>query len=93
LRPGGILLIEDIIFSFDPEEAETALAGWCAAAPTDPAHGWTAAQLAEHVRTEYSTFSWLLEAMIERAGFDIRERWLSENNIYGAYTCLRRADA
>ena len=29
---------------------------------------WTRADVEEHVRDEYSTFSWVMEAMIERCG-------------------------
>ena len=47
------------------------------------------AQLAEHVRTEHSTFTWLLEPMLERAGFEVRPRSLSDDGIYAAYTCVR----
>jgi SAM-dependent methyltransferase len=63
LVSGGILRLRDIVYSFDPRDAETALEQWFAQAPGDPAHGWTAAQLAEHVREEHSTFTWLLEAV------------------------------
>jgi predicted TPR repeat methyltransferase len=45
----------------------SAIASWLAAAPEDPRHGWTAAQLAEHVRNEHSTFTWLLEPMLEES--------------------------
>jgi hypothetical protein len=66
-----------------------ALASWFAAAPEDPAAGWTAAQLAEHVREEHSTFAWLLEQMLERAGLEILDRSLSPTRTYAAYTCLK----
>lgn len=90
LEPGGVLLLEDLVYSFEPGEADTAIAPWLAAAPDDPAAGWTAAELAEHVREEYSTFTWLLEPMLERVGFEIRDRWLSPTRMYAAYTCVRR---
>lgn len=90
LRPGGVLRLRDLVYSFEPGEADMAIARWLAAAPDDPAIGWTAAQLAEHVREEHSTFTWLLEAMIERVGFEIRDRWLSPSGVYAAYTCVRR---
>lgn len=51
-------------------------------APENPALGWTAPELAEHVHEEDSTFTWLLEPMLERAGFEIRDRWLGPNRIY-----------
>ena len=90
LRPGGVLLLQDIVYSFEPADASTAFAIWLASAPTDSSKGWTAEQLAEHAREEYSTFTWLLEPMLERAGFEIRTRRPSQNAIYAAYTCIRR---
>ena len=89
LRPGGVLLLEDLVYSFEPGEADTVIAAWLAAAPDDSAMGWTAAELAEHVREEHSTFTWLLEPMLERVGFEIRDRWLSPTRTYAAYTCVR----
>jgi hypothetical protein len=38
---------------------------------------------------EHSTFTWLLEPMLERAGFDVAARLLSNDGIYAAYTCVR----
>src|SRR3954469_20582142 len=40
LRPGGVLLLEDLVYSFEPAEARAAIAAWLAAAPADPAQGW-----------------------------------------------------
>jgi SAM-dependent methyltransferase len=90
LKPGGLFVLQDLIFSFEPKDAETAIGRWLDAAPTDPARGWTAEQLAEHVRDEHSTYSWLLEPMLDRAGFDIEDRWFSESRIYGGYRCRKR---
>ncbi len=89
LQPGGVLLLRDIVYSFEPIDASAAITAWLASAPMNPSKGWTADQLAEHVREEYSTFTWLLEPMLERAGFEIRLRRPSENGIYAAYTCIR----
>jgi SAM-dependent methyltransferase len=90
LRPGGVLRLRDIVYSFEPGDADATIADWLATAPADPAVGWTAEQLAEHVREEHSTFTWLLEPMLERAGFEIRDRSLSPTRTYAAYTCIRR---
>ena len=54
----------------------------------NPADGYTAADYAEHVRTEYSTFRWLLEPMIAAAGFVITEVTY-ERRLYAAYTCVK----
>jgi hypothetical protein len=42
---------------------------------------------------EHSTFTWLLEPMLARSGFEIKERHLSANGIYAAYVCTRRSRA
>ena len=90
LRPGGVLLLQDIVYSFEPAEASDAFAAWLDSAPIDPSKGWTAEQLAEHIREESSTFSWLLEPMLERVGFEIRKRRPSQSATYAACTCIRR---
>ena len=89
LPDGGILRLRDLVYSFEPEEAEEAITSWLSAAAEDPAEGWTAAELAEHVRAEHSTFTWLLEPMLERVGLTIHDRWVSPSRIFAAYTCVR----
>jgi hypothetical protein len=86
LRPGGILRLRDLVFDFEPSEAEERLEAWLAGAVDDPAVGWTPSELAEHVRTEFSTFSWLLEPLLERTGFEILDREY-RRSAYGCYTC------
>jgi SAM-dependent methyltransferase len=90
LAEGGTLVLRDIVYAFEPSEADAVLAAWYAAAVDDPAEGWTAAELEHHVRTEHSTFSWLLEPLLERAGFEIRDRWYSESRTYARYVCAKR---
>ena len=90
LRRRGVLLLTDLVYGFDPDEADDAVEAWLAGAATDPGLGWTAVELAEHVRDEHSTFTWLLEPMLARCGFEIRDRWLSESRTYASYTCVRR---
>ena len=90
LRPGGILVLRDIVYAFEPDEAAAVLEAWYDAAPADPAAGWTADELEQHVRSEHSTFAWLLEPMLEHAGFEIRDRWFSESRTYARYVCTQR---
>jgi SAM-dependent methyltransferase len=86
---GGVLRLRDLVYDFEPRDAEPAMAAWMAGAVDDPARGWTAVELAEHVRLEHSTFSWLFEPMLERCGFEILEREYVRG-AYGAYTLRRR---
>jgi ubiquinone/menaquinone biosynthesis C-methylase UbiE len=89
LCPGGLLRLRDLVFDFDPAEAGERIEAWLAGAVTDPTAGWTAHELAEHVRTEYSTYRWLLECLLERTGLDILDVSY-RRGVYGAYTCRLR---
>lgn len=89
LRPGGVLRLRDLVFSCGPDEVEAVVDAWLAAAPERPEHGWTRAELETHLRTEHSTFSWLLEPMLERAGFSIREAEYGAGRTHAAYVCVR----
>jgi SAM-dependent methyltransferase len=89
LRPGGLFRLRDIVFSFDPAQAEDAIERWLAAAPERAEDGWTRKELQVHLRTEYSTFTWVLEPMLERCGLTIREARYGEGGIFADYLCKR----
>ena len=88
LRPGGILRLRDLIYDFRPGEADQVFRGWLEHAAENPAEGYTADDYAEHIRTEFSTFRWLLEPMLARAGFEIVTAEF-EGRLYGAYTGIK----
>ncbi len=90
LRPGGVLLLRDLVYSFDPSEAGGVIEAWLAGAAARPEVGWTRDELATHLRGEYSTFSWLLAPLIERSGFAIREAQHRPSGTYAAYLCVKR---
>jgi ubiquinone/menaquinone biosynthesis C-methylase UbiE len=92
LRPGGVLRLRDLIFDFAPGEADAVFRDWFANAATDPAAGYTAADYAEHIRTEHSTFRWLLEPMLAAAGFEVTDVSYARR-LYGAYTCVKTGNA
>jgi len=88
MQPGALLRIRDLVYDFQPSEADEVFARWFAQAADDPGVGYTGSDLAEHVRTEYSTFRWLFEPMLAAAGFDIVTAEF-DGSIYGAYTCVK----
>ena len=90
LRPGGVLRLRDLIYDFRPDEAAGVFRGWFAHAADDPAAGYTAEDYAVHIRTEFSTYRWLLEPILAAAGFEIVTAEF-ERRLYGAYTCVRSA--
>ena len=87
LAPGGTFILRDIVYSCDPVEFAEVLESWFAAAPTDPNEGWTRHELEAHVRDEHSTFSWLLEPMLQHAGLEIGDAWYSGSRTYARYVC------
>lgn len=89
LRPGGIARIRDLIFDFDPSEADEKIEAWMEGAVADLAVGYTAGELAEHLRGEFSTYSWLFEEMLDKVGFEVVDRSFVRS-AHGAYTCVRR---
>jgi SAM-dependent methyltransferase len=91
LRPGGLLRLSDVVYGFEPAEAEDRLEEWMSTLASDDVEGgWTRAELEEHVRDEHSTFTWLLEPMIERAGFTIERAEYSDDAIFAHYLCARQ---
>jgi len=89
LRPGGVLRLRDLIYDFRPAETEEVFRNWFGHAAADPAQGYTSEDYAEHIRTEYSTFRWLLEPMLAATGFETVAAEF-QGRLYGAYTCVKR---
>jgi SAM-dependent methyltransferase len=89
LRPGGVLRLRDLVYAFEPAEAERVIEAWVAGGAARPEDGWTRPELETHVREEHSTYAWLLEAMLRHAGFEVREATVSPSRTYAAYTCVR----
>jgi ubiquinone/menaquinone biosynthesis C-methylase UbiE len=85
LRAGGVLRLWDVVFHFDPPEAADRIEAWCATGADDVDADWTRAELEEHVRDEHSTYTWLLEPMIERCGFEIERASYSDDRIFARY--------
>jgi SAM-dependent methyltransferase len=90
LRPGGILRLWDVVYDFAPSEVEERIEAWCATAGDAVDRDWVRAELEEHVRDEHSTFTWLLEPMIERSGFEIAATERSDDGVFARYV-LRAA--
>ncbi len=93
LRIGGIMRLSDAVYGFAPAQARAHLERWMASVPAHPVGStWTRPELEEHVRDENSTFTWLLEPMIERAGFVIERADYSDDLIFAHYICTKAPD-
>jgi ubiquinone/menaquinone biosynthesis C-methylase UbiE len=85
LRAGGVLRLWDVVYDFAPAEAADRIEAWCATGGDAVEAAWSRAELEEHVRDEHSTFSWLLEPMIMRSGFEITRAEHSEDGVFAKY--------
>ena len=90
LRTGGVLRLRDLVFAFDLSDAERFIAEWLDAGAERPEEGWTREELEVHLRDEHSTFSWLLEPMLEQAGFRVEQAEYGPVRVYAAYVCRKR---
>jgi SAM-dependent methyltransferase len=86
LRPGAVLRVRDLVYACEPHELGEVVSAWVAGGVDRPEDGWTRAEREQHVREEFSTFSWLLESMLERTGFET-ERAEFRSRIYADYVC------
>ena len=89
MKADGILRLRDFIFSFDIAETEQFVETWLGGATANSDAGWTRAELETHLRTEHSTFHWLLEPMLTQAGFTIQDAQPVASKVYTSYTCRK----
>lgn len=85
VRLGGVLRLSDVVYNVGPREAEECIEAWRATGGSEVEGKWIRAARGEHVRDEYSTFTWLLEPMIERSGFEIENASYSPDGFWAKY--------
>ena len=90
LPVGGTLRLRDLVFSYESGDVEAGIAAWLDRAAASSDDGWTREELETHIREEFSTFTWLLEPMLERAGFEIVTAEYAPIGAYADYVCVRR---
>ncbi len=66
LKPGGMFWFKDVVFGFDPGDYTRAFDEALASFPAAFHDPWVG-----HVNREFSTQSWIMEGLLERAGFRI----------------------
>jgi hypothetical protein len=70
LKPGGKFYLFDVVFSFDANEHRSAVDGWVQSTSQNVGPEFKE-EVETHIRDEYSTFDWIMEGLLERAGFKI----------------------
>ncbi|MBL8327652.1 MAG: methyltransferase domain-containing protein [Rubrivivax sp.] len=88
LKPGGTLLLRDVVYSCEPAALKATLDDWLQWMQAE--RGYSRDENLTHVRDEHSTFDWILQGLIERAGFRI-EQARHARGVYATYFCRRPA--
>jgi SAM-dependent methyltransferase len=70
LKPGGRFFLFDVVFPSDMNGYEARFDGWIQSM-ADKVGMEFAAEAETHIREEHSTFDWILEGLLKRAGFII----------------------
>jgi ubiquinone/menaquinone biosynthesis C-methylase UbiE len=86
----GQLYIHDVVFQFPPGEFAARIDAWIdrlASVAGDAFRG----EIETHIRDEYSTFGWILEGMLDRAGFVVEKR-ASSDGFVTEYACRKVAE-
>jgi ubiquinone/menaquinone biosynthesis C-methylase UbiE len=87
VKNGGILYIFDVVFNFEPQEYHKRIDPWIDAFEAQAGAEFRA-EVETHIRDEFSTFNWILEGMIRRAGFEI-EKSRSADGFITEYMCRK----
>ncbi|MBD2430218.1 MULTISPECIES: class I SAM-dependent methyltransferase [Fischerella] len=90
LKLGGVFYLRDVIFSFLASEYQTSINHWIEHSAKPEGEGWTVKDFEMHVREEYSTFAWIIEGMLTRAGFEIKEVSYPTSTV-AEYVCVKNS--
>ncbi|MGF1609520.1 MAG: class I SAM-dependent methyltransferase [Kiloniellales bacterium] len=91
LRPGGLLFLRDVVFSFPPADYAAGVEVWIETMAQAPGAGFTRADFETHLREEYSTYAWIIEGMLTRAGFRIEAADYA-SGAYASYCCRKAGE-
>lgn len=89
LKPGGLFYLWDVIFSFPPAEYAEHLRQLVDDFGRTDGQGFSRADFEAHLREEFSTYAWILEGLLDRAGFDVVSTEFPRPT-HGEFVCRRR---
>jgi putative AdoMet-dependent methyltransferase len=87
LKTGGKLYLFDVVFTFTIQDHQKAI-GQMINQMQDAAGDSMADELKVHIRDEFSTYDWIMEGLLEKAGFSIDSMEVKADNIRG-YVCSK----
>ncbi len=84
LRPNGILVLQDVIFSFDIDKYKYMLNKWV----NGSSNRNTKNRMILHIKEEYSILDFIMDAILKKVGFKIIEK-NTDNVYFGYYVCKK----
>ena len=87
IKIGGILYIFDVVFNFEATDYKDKIDEWISVFEKKAGKEFKM-EVETHIRDEYSTFKWILDGMIEKAGFKI-ENCRSNDGFMTEYHCIK----
>jgi putative AdoMet-dependent methyltransferase len=89
VKTGGLLYIFDVVFNFDPSEFEVKINEWISLFGKKTGAEFKA-EIETHIRDEFSTFTWILDEMLKKAGFTI-EKFRAVDGFTAEYLCRKES--
>ncbi|WP_278184588.1 class I SAM-dependent methyltransferase [Desulfofarcimen acetoxidans] len=90
LKPSGIFYLFDVIYHFQPTEYINKIDNFISAFEAMAGEQFKA-EVETHIRDEFSTFSWIMEGMLARAGFEV-EKIRTSDGFVMEYYCKKVRD-
>lgn len=87
IKHKGILYIFDIVFDFKTTAYKNKIDEWVLGFEKQAGKEFKK-EVETHIRDEFSTFKWILDGMIEKAGFKI-ENYKSSDGFAAEYHCIK----
>ena len=85
LKPKGQLLLGDVVFTLEEEQApESLFEQFASAVPPGMRK-----EAARHIAKEFSTYDWIIEGLLVRAGFEIVSSDATPSMAFSVYRCLK----
>ena len=87
LKSGGVLYLRDVVFRFERDQHAEVFDRWVDEVAELFGGACMASQAESHIRREFSTFGWIMEGLLQRAGFKIEQADYSQR--LAAYFCRK----
>lgn len=78
LKRDGTFFLSDVVFSFKPENYETEFDAFLSNLENQTDDEFVKDGVL-HLKEEFSTYDWILDSIIERAGFNIKDKMCKDN--------------